>query len=96
MKKGYSKSIDYLLLVMGGAILLYEQGKESEQNVYILIVSFAVFMYALYKVTSIWTSDNPKPPKKDEYVSLLDEEFVDDELDDEAENVKNNGSQQDQ
>lgn len=78
MKSNYPKYIDYLLLLLGGGVLIFEQGKESGENVYILIGALAVFMYGLYKVTSIWVKDNPRPPKKDEYVPLDEDEDSDD------------------
>lgn len=74
MKSKYTKYIDYALLLLGGIVLFFEQGKESGGNVYILIGALMVFMYGLYKVTSIWVKDNPRPPKKDEYVPLEDDD----------------------
>lgn len=61
----YPKYIDYTLLLVGAIFLLFEQAKENDANIYILIGSLIVFMYGLYRVTSIWTKDNPRKARED-------------------------------
>ncbi len=67
----YPKYIDYTLLLIGAIFLLFEQAKENDANIYVLIGSLIVFMYALYRVTSIWTKDNPRKARE-EFPSLDD------------------------
>jgi len=77
----YPKYIDYALLIAAGVFLLFEQAKDGNANIYILIGGLFVFMYGLYRVTSIWTKDNPRPPRKDEFPSFDDNTFEQDKED---------------
>jgi len=67
----YPKYIDYTLLLIGAIFLLFEQAKDEEANIFILISSLIVFMYALYRVTNIWTKANPRKARED-FPSLED------------------------
>ncbi|MFP2995048.1 hypothetical protein ABN763_04015 [Spongiivirga sp. MCCC 1A20706] len=71
----YPKYIDYVLLLIGGIILVFEQNKEGNANIYLLITALVMFMYGLYRVTSIWTKDNARPPRKDEYTPFEENDF---------------------
>lgn len=61
MIKNNSQVINSTLIVLGGALLIYEIAAEKE-NVYILIVGLVSLMLGLYRATNHWvvTKDDHK------------------------------------
>ncbi len=61
MIKNNSQVINSTLIVLGGALLIYEIATEKE-NVYILIVGLVSLMLGLYRATNHWvvTKDDHK------------------------------------
>lgn len=69
MKKDHSQLINTILIVIGGALLVF-QLTEEERNPYILILGLAVLMFGLYRATNHWSYT------KDDYKNIdgVDEE----------------------
>lgn len=67
MKKTSAQFINSMLILVGGAILLYEISAE-ERNVYSMIVGLVLLMYGLFKATNFWvdTKDDHKKEQEDE------------------------------
>ncbi|WP_324718891.1 hypothetical protein [Salinimicrobium sp. HB62] len=67
MKKPSAQFINSMLILVGGAILLYEISGE-ERNVYSMIVGLVLLMYGLFKATNFWveTKDDHKEEPKDD------------------------------
>lgn len=67
MKKPSSQFINSMLILVGGAILLYEISGE-ERNVYSMIVGLVLLMYGLFKATNFWvdTKDDHKEEQEEE------------------------------
>lgn len=61
MKKINSQVFNSFLIILGGAMLLYEISGDKE-NVYILIVGIILLMFGLYRATNHWvyTKDDHK------------------------------------
>lgn len=61
MKKFNSQVFNSFLIILGGAMLLYEISGDKE-NVYILIVGIILLMFGLYRATNHWvyTKDDHK------------------------------------
>lgn len=68
MKKTSAQFINSMLILVGGAILLYEISAE-ERNVYSMIVGLVLLMYGLFKATNFWvdTKDDHKKEQEDEH-----------------------------
>ncbi len=66
MKKPSAQFINSMLILVGGAILLYEISGE-ERNVYSMIVGLVLLMYGLFKATNFWveTKDDHKEEQED-------------------------------
>ena len=66
MKKNNSQFINSFLIILGGALLLFEISGEGE-NVYILILGICLLMFGLYRATNYWveTKDDHKIEEKD-------------------------------
>ena len=52
-----SRTISYILIVLGGVVAIYAQAKES-QNQMILIVGIAILMLGVYSISRNITSKN--------------------------------------
>ncbi|MHA6280687.1 hypothetical protein ACXYMT_10940 [Salinimicrobium sp. CAU 1759] len=67
MKKPSAQFINSMLILVGGAILLYEISGE-ERNVYSMILGLVLLMYGLFKATNFWveTKDDHKEEQEDE------------------------------
>lgn len=67
MKKPSSQFINSLLILIGGAILLFEISGE-ERNVYAMILGLVLLMYGLFKATNFWvdTKDDHKNEQEEE------------------------------
>lgn len=61
MIKNNSQVINTTLIVLGGALLIYEIATEKE-NVYVLIIGLVSLMLGLYRATNHWviTKDEHK------------------------------------
>ena len=66
MKKPSAQFFNSMLILVGGAILLYEISGE-ERNVYSMIVGLVLLMYGLFKATNFWveTKDDHKEEQED-------------------------------
>lgn len=67
MKKPSAQFVNSMLILVGGAILLYEISGE-ERNVYSMILGLVLLMYGLFKATNFWveTKDDHKEEQEDE------------------------------
>jgi hypothetical protein len=67
MKKPSSQFINSMLILVGGAILLFEISGE-QRNVYAMIIGLVLLMYGLFKATNFWveTKDDHKKEQEDE------------------------------
>lgn len=67
MKKPSAQFINTMLILVGGAILIYEISGE-ERNVYSMIIGLVLLMYGLFKATNFWveTKDDHKEEQEDE------------------------------
>lgn len=61
MKNNNSQVINAVLIIGGGALLLYEISVEEEQ-VWFLIIGLVALMFGLYRATNFWveTKDDHK------------------------------------
>lgn len=61
MKKINSQVLNSFLIIVGGAMLLYEISGDKE-NVYVLIAGIILLMFGLYRATNHWvyTKDDHK------------------------------------
>lgn len=61
MKKPTSQVLNSLLIVVGGAILLFQISGE-DRNVYMMILGLVMLMFGLYRATNFWvdTKDDHK------------------------------------
>ena len=81
MNPKYKQLLHFAMIFIGGGAILVEQSKEKDQNIYILIAGLVVLMYGLYKATTKWVSDNPRPEKDDFVVTEELDEVLEDEED---------------
>ena len=67
MKKPSAQFINSMLILVGGAILIFQISGE-ERNVYAMIVGLVLLMYGLFKATNFWveTKDDHKEEQEDE------------------------------
>lgn len=67
MKKPSSQFLNSMIILIGGAILIFEISGE-ERNVYILILGLVLLMYGLYNATNFWveTKDDHKNEQEEE------------------------------
>ena len=67
MKKPSAQFVNSMLILVGGAILIFEISGE-ERNVYSLIVGLVLLMYGLFKATNFWveTKDDHLEEKEDD------------------------------
>ena len=67
MKKPSAQFVNSMLILVGGAILIFEISGE-ERNVYSLIVGLVLLMYGLFKATNFWveTMDDHLEEKEDD------------------------------
>lgn len=67
MKKPSAQFINSMLIIVGGAILLFEISGE-ERNVYAMIIGLFFLMYGLFKATNFWveTKDDHKNEQEEE------------------------------
>lgn len=56
----------FILILIGGALVFTEQGKEDRESSYLLILGFVLLMFGLYKATTRWVRDNPKEDRSDD------------------------------
>ena len=61
MNKNNSQLINSLLIIIGGALLIFEISGD-EENVYLLILGLVMLMFGLYRATNHWaiTKDDHK------------------------------------
>ncbi len=81
MSPKYRQLLHFAMIFIGGGIVLVEQNKEKDQNIYVLVAGLVVLMYGLYKATTKWVSDNPRPQEDDFVVTEELEEALEDEED---------------
>ncbi len=74
MKKFNVKILYTLLIIAGAALVVYEQSREANQNVFILSGGFILLMYGLYKATTQWVKDNKEPDTEEEAVFFDEDE----------------------
>lgn len=62
MKKINAQVLNSFLIILGGAMLLFEISGDKK-NVYILVVGIILLMFGLYRATNHWvyTKDDHKP-----------------------------------
>lgn len=67
MKKPSSQFINSILILVGGAILIFQISGE-ERNVYMMILGIVLLMYGLYNATNFWveTKDDHKKEKEED------------------------------
>lgn len=67
MKKNNSQLINFLLIALGGAFLLFEISGNKE-NVYFLIAGIVLLMFGLYRATNHWvyTKDDHKEEREEQ------------------------------
>lgn len=72
MKKPSSQFLNSMIILVGGAILLFEFSGE-ERNVYVMILGLVMLMYGLYNATNFWveTKDDHKKEQDDENNNVL-------------------------
>lgn len=71
MKKNNSQFINSLLIIVGGALLLFEI-LEGKENVYFLITGIILLMFGLYRATNHWVEtkdDHKQEEESDENLS---------------------------
>ncbi len=81
MKPATLQFIHFILIFAGGGLIFFEQNKEKDQNIYILVAGLIIMMYGLYKATTKWVSDNPRPEKDDFVVTEELEDLLDEDED---------------
>ena len=66
MKKPTSQVINSILILVGGAMLLFQIASE-ERNVYVMILGLVFLMFGLYRATNFWvdTKDDHKNDQED-------------------------------
>lgn len=64
MKKPSSQFINSAVIVIGGALLIFEISGE-ERNVYVMIIGLVMLMFGLYRATNYWV-ETKDDHKKDE------------------------------
>lgn len=67
MKKPTSQVLNSLLIIVGGAILLFEISGE-DRNVYLMILGLVMLMFGLYRATNFWVDtkdDHKKDPESE-------------------------------
>lgn len=67
MKKPSAQFINSMLILVGGAILLFQISGE-QRNVYAMIVGLVLLMFGLFKATNFWveTKDDHKENREDD------------------------------
>ena len=73
MKKPSSQFLNSMVILVGGAILIFEISGE-ERNVYVMILGLVLLMYGLYNATTFWVET------KDDYKNEQEEEKKDNTL----------------
>jgi hypothetical protein len=76
MKKPSSQTLNSILILVGGAVLLFEISGE-ERNVYVMVLGLVMLMFGLYRATNFWveTKDDHKKENED-----INEDESDDKL----------------
>ncbi len=68
MKKPKSQALNSLLIIVGGAVLIFQISGE-ERNVYVLVVALVMLMFGLYRATNFWVDtkdDHKKDPEEND------------------------------
>ncbi|WP_029034925.1 hypothetical protein [Salinimicrobium terrae] len=65
MKKPSSQFVNSMLILVGGAILIFQISGE-ERNVYMLILGIVMLMYGLYNATNYWVETKDDHKKEEE------------------------------
>ena len=67
MRKPSSQFLNSMLILFGGAILIFQISGE-ERNVYLMILGIVLLMYGLYNATNFWveTKDDHKKEEEEE------------------------------
>lgn len=67
MKKPSSQFLNSMIILIGGAILIFEISGE-ERNVYLMILGLVLLMYGLYNATNFWveTKDDHKKEQEED------------------------------
>lgn len=71
MKKSNSQVINTFLIIVGGALLIFEISG-SKENVYFLIVGIVMLMFGLFRATNHWVEtkdDHKEGDETDENIS---------------------------
>lgn len=72
MNKNNSQLINFIFIVIGGGLLIYETTGERERNPWLLIIGLVLLMYGLYRATNWWVdtkddeNDDDKPKENKE------------------------------
>ncbi|WP_420574313.1 hypothetical protein [Kordia sp.] len=67
MKFKNKTTLYFLLVFIGGGILLFRDYIEGEKQIVITVIAVCVMMFGLYKVTSMQTSNKHKAYDNEEY-----------------------------
>ena len=67
MKKPSAQFLNSMLILVGGAILIFQISGE-DRNVYAMIIGLVLLMYGLFKATNFWvdTKDDHKNEQEEE------------------------------
>lgn len=65
MKKPSSQFLNSVLIIVGGAILLFQISGE-ERNVYLMILGLLFLMFGLYRATNFWVDTKDDHKKEEE------------------------------
>lgn len=76
MKKPTSQALNSILILVGGAILLFQISGE-ERNVYFMVLGLVMLMFGLYRATNFWVDTKDDHKKENEDIS---QEESDDKL----------------
>lgn len=70
MKKSTSQVLNSVLIIAGGALLIFEIAGENK-NVYVMIAGIIMLMFGLYRATNFWVET------KDDHLQKKEENDID-------------------
>lgn len=70
MKKSTSQVLNSVLIIAGGALLIFEIAGENK-NVYVMIAGIIMLMFGLYRATNFWVET------KDDHLQEKEENDID-------------------
>ena len=74
MKNFNIKTLYIILIVIGAALVLYEQLKDTGHNIIMQAFGFMLLMFGLYKISTIWVTDTRPPAHEDEIIFFEEDE----------------------